>query len=148
MQGPAISPGFLKDLKSMDKKLGIRFNGEHFVFTYDRPVGEAANIYRVKADDGGFRYPDRRDLEAIAKGDLAREDMQSRLRKLSYASEKMREKAKADARDNVRHMTRENKIQLANAAIQLTNQGKGNCQFRRISPKRTGKTYEELKAGA
>jgi len=84
----------------------------------------------------------------VAGGDLAREDMKSRLLKLSYASEKMREKAKADARDNIRHLTRDNRIQLANAAVQLTNQSKGNSQFRRVEQKRKGRTWAEIEAGA
>ena len=147
MLGPSVSKSFLKDLKLMDPKLGVKFNGEHFVVVYERPVGEPANVYRVKAEDGGFRQPDSRDLIALRKGDLAAEDIQSRLRKLSYMSEAMREKAKKDAADNIRHMTLDNKRQLANAAVRLTNQGKGNAAFRRVPTKRKGRTYEELKSG-
>lgn len=148
MEGPAVSRGFLKDLKLMDSRLGIKFNGQHFVIVYTRPIGEPANIYRVKADDGGFRYPDTRDLIALRKGDLSNEDMQSRLRKLSAYSENLREKAKADAADNIRAMTKENRTQLTRAAIQATNQGKANATYRRIDPKVKGKTWEQIQGEA
>ena len=143
--GPSVSRGFLKELKNLDPRLSVFWNGNHQVIRFQRPNGEAVNIYRVKAEDGGYREPDQRDLMAVAGGDLAREDMKSRLLKLSYASEKMREKAKADARDNIRHLTRDNRTQLANAAIQLTNQGKGNSAHRRIPAPKGGKTWNEIK---
>jgi hypothetical protein len=135
MEGPSVSKSFMRDLKLMDKRLGIKFNGEHHVITYLRPQGDAVNVYRVKADNGGYRDPDTRDLIALRKGDLSAEGVKSRLQKLAAYSENIREKAKADAYDNVRAMTRDSRVQLANAAIQLTNQGKGNSAHRRIAPK-------------
>jgi len=145
--GPSVSRGFLKDLKNLDPRLSVFWNGNHQVIRFQRPNGEAVNIYRVKAEDGGYREPGQRDLLAVAGGDLAKEDMKTRLLKLSYASEKMREKARADARDNIRYMTKDSKTQLANAAIQLTNQGKGNSAHRRIDPDahRKGRTWAEIK---
>jgi hypothetical protein len=148
MIGPAVSPSFLKDLKLMDKNLGIFFNGNHFVITYRRPSGEPANIHRVKTEDGQFRYPDRRDLEFVKSGDLTSEGMESRLKKLASYSERIRERAKADAHDNIKAMTRDSRIQLANAAVRLTNQGKGNSSHRRVEKRRTGKTWDEIKSGA
>lgn len=135
MLGPSVSKSFLKDLRLMDPKLGVFFNSEHFVITYARPFGAPANIYRVKSETGGFRQPDTRDLIALRKGDLCGEDMKTRLRKLAAYSEDLRAKATAAAKDNIKAMTRENRIQLANAAVQLTNQGKSNSAFRRIDHK-------------
>jgi len=145
--GPSVSRGFLKDLKNLDKRLDVKWNGANHIITFLRANGEAVNVYRVKTENGGYREPDQRDIMAVAGGDLAREDMKSRLLKLSYASEKMREKARADARDNIRYMTKDSKTQLANAAIQLTNQGKGNSAHRRIDPDahRKGRTWAEIK---
>lgn len=148
MDGPSVSRSFLKDLKLMDPRLGLKFNGNHFVVTYRRPIGDDVNIHRIKAEDGGFKYPDRRDLEFIKGGDLANTDMKTRLLKLSAYSENIRAKARKDAHDNIRHMTLDGKNQLAKAAVQLTNMGKGNATFRRIEQNRTGgRTWEEIKAG-
>jgi len=139
----------MKDLKLMDPRLGIFFNGEHFVVTYARPFREPANVYRVKGDDGGFRQPDARDLIALRGGDLSQEGMKTRLQKLSLYSERIREQAKKSAADNIRAMTLDNKNQLSKMAIQAANFSKGNATFRRIQQDRTGgRTWDEIKGGA
>jgi len=149
MEGPSVSRGFLKDLKLMDSRLGIRWNGEHHVITYRRPQGDAVNVYRVKAEDGGYRPPDARDLIALRGGDLSQEGMKTRLQKLSLYSERIREQAKKSAADNIRAMTLDNKNQLSKMAIQAANFSKGNATFRRIEQNRTGgRTWDEIKGGA
>ena len=148
MEAPSVSRSFLKDLKLMDSRLNLKFNSKHWVVTYDRPVGEPANIYRIKNDDGSYRPPDTRDLIHLKGGDLCNEDMQTRLRKLSLISERIKAKAKQDAYDNIRSMTLENKTQLANAAVRLTNQGKGRTGFRQVDYRRKGKTFSEITAEA
>ena len=135
---PEPERSFLRDLKNMDKRLGVKFNGEHMVVTYDRGYGEPVNIHRVKADDGSFRQPDRRDLEVIKAGDLAEgEKMDIRLRKLAYVSEQIRAKAQKDAADNIRNMTKYNKLQLKRFITDKYNLGK-NSEFRRV-PHKPGK---------
>jgi hypothetical protein len=142
---PAVEPSFLRDLKNKDRRLGVKFNGNNFVITYERGHGEPVNIHRVTAENGGFRQPDKRDLQIIAGGDLASGDsMKERINKLSYASEKIQERMKAKARDDIRHMTLENKNQLIKAVVQKTNQGKGNSTFRRIAPKRSKNTVAAI----
>lgn len=127
---------FMRDLKLIDRRLGCKFNGSRFVVTYDRGYGEPVNIALVKRDDGGFRQPDRRDLEFIKQGDLAQGDtMDSRLRKMAYTSELIRRKAREKSRENIRDMTKDDKIYLDQKFRQLTNQGKANSAFRRIDPK-------------
>lgn len=134
---PSVNSSFLRDLKSKDRRLGVKFNGSNFVITYERGYGEPVNIHRVTAEDGGFRQPDRRDLEIIAGGDLASGDsFKERMNKLSYASEKIRENLRKRAKDDIRHATLDNKNQLQKAFLQKTNQSKGNSTFRRIEPKR------------
>lgn len=134
----------MRSLAATDHKLGVKWNGSHFVVTYRRPYGEPANIHLVRADDGGFRQPDGRDLEFIRRGNLDNEGVASRLARLAYHSESIREKMRRDSRDNIRHMTADNKRQLARAFTQLTNQGKGNSAFRRVPLKRKGKTWGEI----
>lgn len=132
---PEVERSFMKDLKNLDRRLGTKFNGEHFVVTYDRGYGEPVNIHRVKADDGGFRQPDRRDLAIIKGGDLANEKAETRIQKLAYVSELIRRDQKRKAHENLRDMTKDNKNQLKKAFIQRTNSSKGNATFRRIDHK-------------
>jgi hypothetical protein len=126
----------MRDLNNLDKRLGTKFNGNNFVITYDRGFGEPVNVMLVKRDDGGFRQPDRRDIESLRKGDLATgESMDVRLRKLAYASERMRTDLRKKHRDNIRDMTKDDRIYLGQKFAQLTNQGKANSAFRRINHK-------------
>lgn len=130
---PEVDRSFKRDLRLMDKRLSTKFNGEHFVITYDRGYGQPVNIYRVKADDGSFRQPDKRDLKIIKGGDLAEGDSQDvRLRKAAYISERIREEEKRKAHEEIRAMTRDGKNQLKKAFIQAGG-GKGNSAFRRIA---------------
>jgi hypothetical protein len=113
---PVVDRSFLKDLKNMDSRLGTKFNGEHFVVTYNRGYGQPVNIYRVKAEDGSFRQPDKRDLAVIKGGDLAEGDsLDARLKKTAYASEKIREAERKRVQDEIR------------------GGAKGNSTFRRIA---------------
>lgn len=133
---PRPDRSFLKDLRLLDKRLGVKFNSQNFIITYDRGHSEPVNVLLVKRDDGGFRYPDKRDLIALRKGDLAGGDsMHIRLKKMAYASEQIRADIRRKHHDNIRNMTKDDKNQLAKAFIQRTNQGKGNATFRRIDPK-------------
>ena len=133
---PEVDRSFLRDLKSMDRRLGTKFNGQNFIVTYRRPFGEPVNIYCIKADNGGFRQPDKRDLMVIKGGDLAEGvSMDIRLKQRAYASELMTREAKRKAKENIRDMTKDDKRQLAKAFIQRTNLSKGNSTFRRIDHK-------------
>jgi mRNA-degrading endonuclease RelE of RelBE toxin-antitoxin system len=142
---PECNSSFLKDLKSLDKKLSTKFNGEHWVVTYERPYGEPVNVYRVKGDNGGYRQPDNRDLAVIKGGDLAEGDKpEIRLKKLAYMSEKMREEARRKARENIRDLTKDDRHYLASRIGQLTNQGKCNSAFRRIKTKPSKNTVRVI----
>ncbi len=133
---PQCDRSFSRDLKTLDRRLGTKFNGEHLVVTYDRGYGEPVNIYRVKADDGGFRQPDRRDLEIIKGGDLNNGDrMETRLKKLAYASELMRREMRRKSREMIRDHIKDDKNQLRRWVIDRSNSSKGNAEFRRIAHK-------------
>lgn len=139
---PTPDRSFMKDLKSIDRRLGVKFNGNNFVVTFERAHGEPANIHLVRNSNGGFRQPDRRDLEFIKGGDLESDSMKNRLQKLAYTSEKIREEQRRKAKSEIRDMTKDGKLQLAKAITQRTNAGKGNSAFRRVipKPKRTATT--------
>ena len=130
---PSVDRSFMKDLKNMDPRLGIKFNDKHFVVTYDRGHGQPVNIYRVKADDGGYRQPDKRDLLVLKAGDLAEGDSaEVRLRKSAYASELIRREEDRKIHEEIRGMTRDGKIQLTNA-FKKAGGAKANSTFRRIA---------------
>ena len=137
---PEVDRSFKRDLKNLDRRLGTKFNGEHFVITYDRGYGLPVNIFRVKGRDDGFRQPDKRDLEVIKGGDLETEKMETRLKRSAYASECMRREIARKAAENIRNMTKDDKNQLQKAFIQKTNASKGNAAFRRIDHKRSKNT--------
>lgn len=52
--------------------------------------------------------------------------------------EKVREKQRAVSRDNIRGMTKDDRIQLMQAFGKLMGAGKSNSAFRRIPPKPKG----------
>lgn len=133
---PSIDRSFVKDLKSLDKRLSAVFNGEHVVIKYDRGHGEPVNILRVRGEDGSFRQPDKRDLMVIKGGDLAEgPKMDLRLREAAYKAEQIRLRDKQKAHENIRDMTKDGKNQLIKAYTQKMNLSKGNAAFRRIDHK-------------
>lgn len=136
---------FVSRLKQLDNKLGIRFEQSHghFVITYARATGEPVPIYLVQASDGGFRQPDQRDMNALHEGDTQRVDMDTRLKKTAQYMADVRLKQRILARQNIRDMTRDDKLQLSQKFARLTG-GKHNSTFRRITPKSKGLTAAEI----
>ena len=136
MIAPSCERGFLRELRLIDKRLSIKFNGSNFVICYDRGYGEPVNILRIKQDDGSFRHPDRRDLELLRKGDLANgENMNVRLSKMAYASYELRETLKRKHKENIRNMTKDDKNFLMNKIGRLTGQGKPRPAYRPVTYK-------------
>jgi len=134
---------FMKDIKTLDPKLGCKFEPTHghFVVTYERAVGGSVPICMVKGKNGEFRQPDKRDLDFIKSGDRNHVDVETRLRKSAKYMEDTREKQRKTVKDNIRNMTKDSKIQLANKFSQLGGGGKGNSTFRRINVKPKGTVY-------
>jgi len=129
---------FTKDLKRIDKRLGVKFNGYNVVVTYDRGFGDPVNIWVVKGDQGGFRTPDKRDVEAIAASNIERESPEEKFQRVSKYYQKVREDVRRKARENIRDMTKDSKIQLRQAVAKVENQSKANSTFRRIENKPKG----------
>jgi hypothetical protein len=130
-------PSFMKRLKAVDKRLGCVFREEHehFVITYDRGHGEPVNICMVKADDGGFRHPDNRDLDFICSGDMERMSQSEFFLKSSKYQADCREKVRRNRAETIRGATKDDKIQLMNQFVRTANISKGNSAFRRIDHK-------------
>lgn len=139
MIAPSPSRSFMKDLRSMDRRLSLKFNGNHFIICYDRGFGEPVNVLRIQTDDGNFRQPTSRDLEVLKGGDLASgESMDLRLKKLAYACYEMREQTKRKHRENIRDWTKDDKNYLMNKIGRVAGQGKPRPAFRPI-PHKPGK---------
>lgn len=139
MIAPSPSRSFMKDLRSMDRRLSLKFNGNHFIICYDRGFGEPVNVLRIQTDDGNFRQPTSRDLEVLRGGDLASgESMDLRLKKLAYACYEMREQTKRKHRENIRDWTKDDKNYLMNKIGRVAGQGKPRPAYRPI-PHKPGK---------
>lgn len=127
---------FMKDLKFLDRRLDVKFNGQHFIITFDRGHGDPVNIWVVKDEDGGFRQPDSRDLAALHRGDLAKMKPDEYLRMISQHFEEYREKTKAKFRQEMRDRTKDDQRQLKEAFRQVVlGDPKANATFRRVNVK-------------
>jgi hypothetical protein len=140
---PEPSRSFMKDLKLMDKRLDCHFEPDHghFVVTYERPYRGSVIVHLVKAEDGGFRQPNKLDLEFIKGGDMATMSIRERMNRVSHHMEQVQEKNRRNSADMFKHATQENRRQLAPAFDRLFGAGKGNATFRRITPKPKGIVY-------
>jgi hypothetical protein len=144
---PEVDRSFLKDLKSLDKRLSVKWNDNvrNFIVQYERGYGEPVNIYRVRNEDGSFRQPDQRDMKHIKGGDLGEGDnMKARLKKYAYQSEKIREDQKRKSHDTIRDMTKDDRRYLSNRISRLTNTGKGVTGFRQVAPKKSKNTVRVI----
>lgn len=126
--------GFMRNLKALDKRLDCVFRPEHehFVIVYQRNYGEPVNLHLVKTEDGGFRQPDMRDISFISDGDMNNRRVQDRLQEVSRYLEETREKDKANRKDNIRHQTKLDKIQLMDAFNRAYGAGKKSPAFRKV----------------
>ena len=136
--------GFIKELKKLDSNLGCEYNMDtgRFNITFKRATGLAVPIIQVKTEDGGFRYPDRRELNVLGESDLARVSMRDRLNKSTKYMQDYREKKAKEAKDNLRNMTKDGKRQLYNAFSRASGASKGNSTFRRINQKPKGEVFK------
>lgn len=144
---PSVDRSFMRELKNLDPRLNCKWEPSHchFVVTYDRAVGEPVNLHCVETENGGFRQPDKRDLEVLWQGDKARGDKPDiRLKKAAYASELMRRERQRKSRENMRDWTKDGKIQLMNGFNKATNQSKANSAFRRIDHKPSKNTVKVI----
>jgi len=134
---------FMNSLGALDKRLGCKFERAHghFVVNYQRSYGQPVPIFMVEGKRGEFRHPDKRDLDFLSSGDLARENMKTKLQRSALYMEKVREKKKKDAHDNIRNATKDDRIQLTNAFGKIAGGGKGNSAFRRVVNKPRGKIF-------
>jgi len=135
---------FMEKLKSLDPKLGCKYNNrtEKFNITFRHVTGEDIPLIQVSSEAGGYRQPDRRELLLLGESDMEKHSRRDHLNKASKYVRDYRIKQIRDASDNIRNMTKDNKYQLKNAARRLTGSGKANSMFRRINVKPKGKVFK------
>ena len=138
--------GFVKKLKALDPNLGCKYFIEHghFVITYRRPIGEPVPVWMVKADDGGFRHPDDRDILKLQEGDLHRVPLKDRLRGVSKYMEEDRANLARHRKQEVRDMTKDSRIQLTKKFAKIDSAmtgAKENYHFRRINLRPKGQVF-------
>lgn len=133
---------FMQRLKVLDPKLDCEFNrnSERFVITFKRVTGPPVILFPCLTEDGGFRFPDQRDFDVLGESDCERVSMRERLNESSKYMQDYRDKKTADAKDNIRHMTLDNKRQLKKAMGALIG-GKNNSSFRRVEHKPRGQVF-------
>ena len=141
MESPTVERGFMKNLKNLDRRLGVKFNGDNFVITYDRGYGEPVNLHMVKRDDGGFRQPDMRDMKVIYDGDMTNKKPELELAKRAYELLSVREESKRKSKEAFRDMTKDDRIQLMNAFQKAHGVGKNKAAFRPIKHKPKGQVF-------
>jgi hypothetical protein len=129
---------FMRQLKMIDKRLGCKFNGKHFVITFQAEKYGEVNIWKVNNETGGFRQPDRRELEIIRESNLERLGPEQRWNLVLAHMEDTRKKRDKSIHDEMRDRTKDGKIQLMRAFANAIGAGKNNATFRRIIPKSRG----------
>ena len=123
---------FMKQLHSLNKKLGVKFNGTHFIITFLTDKFGEVNIWKVVAADGGFRQPDQRELELLRESNLENAGKNERFNLIVEYMKKFHGDARAKRKEDILHATLENRIQLVQGFNRLHGSGKGNSAFRRI----------------
>lgn len=108
-------PSFVKKLKYLDPRLDCHFDNRRklVVVTYKRATGEPLPIYTVQTEDGEFRLPDMRDIEAIQEGDMSRQDLSDRLAKHAKYQWDYRRDQKRARELEMKERTADDKYQLA-----------------------------------
>jgi len=135
---------FMKRLKEISPDLGCHYEPghEHFVVTHRRAIGPPVPILLIESDTGGFRQPDQRDINKILASDTHRIPVKDRMKALAKYLEEDRAHKRAQAKDNIRNMTKDDKIQLTRAFGKAANVSKNNSQFRRVNLRPRGVSFQ------
>ena len=135
--------GFMKSLHSLDRRLGCHYDDdlERFVVTFQRAWGKPIPLFLVETETGGFRRPAEMDIRYLRQWDMGNMTVNERLTKVTSYMERVREQTRKRGQDNIRGMTKDDKIQLMNAFGKIYGAGKFNSAFRRITPKPKGDVF-------
>lgn len=123
---------FVKQLTAIDRRLGVKFNGDHFVLTFTTERYGEVNIWTVVDERGGFRQPDQRELDMVRESDLERMGPEQRWNLAEAYMRKFEDHQRETVRDNIRHTTLDNRVSLAQAFGRVAGYSKSNSAYRRI----------------
>jgi hypothetical protein len=143
---PSPDRQFVKDLKTFDPKLGIRFcrNRGQFVITQPSKVSGRVDALAIEGNHGGgYRQPNIRDIRALYYGDFARKRGKDRILEGEERWRQMKIKEQENIKDDILHQTRDNKRQIANTYNKACNNSKGVTGFRQVTPKSKGYTVKD-----
>lgn len=134
---------FMKKLKKLDPNLGCEYNrnAKRFNITYKRATGLPVPIIQVKREDGGFRHPDQREINKLHESDTQRISLDDQLKRSSKYMQEYREKKAAEARENLRLMTIDDRKQLRRAVGKLHGPKYDASIFNKVTPKPKGKVF-------
>lgn len=134
---------FMKQLKALDSKLGCEFNRDtqRFNITYKRATGLPVPIMQVNSESGGFRQPDQREINKLHESDTQRVPMKDQLQRASKYMQDYREKKKREARENIRLMTKDDKLQLRKAIGRAAEPKADHSIFNKPTYKPKGKVF-------
>ncbi|MFH1624470.1 MAG: hypothetical protein ABID54_04855 [Pseudomonadota bacterium] len=141
--GPALDDLFLRRLKRIDNRLDMLWSKgpERWLMVYDKGNNNLVNMFLIETEDHQYRHPDHRDLVRIKAADLVAKDAVARYREAAQYMVDVRQADRKRAKDNIRNMTVDDRIQLMQAFSKLAGSGKGNSAFRRIQAKARGQIY-------
>jgi len=124
---------FIKNLKQVDKGLDCEYNkfSDRFLIKHNNHI-----VYTIMG-----RYPDNRELLVIKEADFRRKSLEKRLKESEEYAKNYREKKKLEAKESIRDITKDNKIQLQRAFARADVGGKQNSTFRRVIPTPKGKVF-------
>jgi len=139
---------FIKDIKRIHNKLDCEYvpKYERFIVTCELPTGESAPVFIVgdiTPGIEGFRYPDKRDVDALHECDLEKETIEDKFAKIAKKVSEEKQKEWQVQKDMIKERTMDDKIQLMNKFQRLTGSGKGNSAFRRIDPDKNSTKTEQ-----
>jgi len=142
---PVPDPGFVRKLKDISPKLDCEFSREHakFVITCKAELSGRYELFLVEGDEGGgFRYPDNRDILTVQEADRYVKSRRERIRDADEYMRKYREIEEHSERDDIRNMTKDDKIQLKRAYFKGANLGKFESTYRKINARPRGRVTE------
>ena len=141
--GPSLDDLFVKRLKRIDERLDMQWSAEpeRWLMVYDKGSKDFVNMFLIETEDHQYRHPDNRDLVRIRVADLATKSAEKRFKESAEYMAEARIKDREDAKENIRLMTLDGKIQLMQKFAQAAGYSKGNSAFRRIKAKARGEIY-------
>lgn len=139
---PVPDRGFIRKLKEIDPRLDCEFNRQYgkFVITCKAELSGRYELFLVEDGlDGGFRYPDNRDIISIHMADRYQKSRRQRILEGEEYMKNYRAKEDKRVKDAIHDMTKDDKRQLVRTYTKAANLGKAESTFRKVNVMPKGK---------